>query len=201
MTTPTDDPNHHNIPLDTLRARAIQDPDVPESVRRFLQNGAPLDEIRLDASGNWHHQGEPFINQRLSSLFHRSLHQTAAGNWILRVHPYTYPVLVDATGRFILRLHLDKQTPTALLADGRTVDMAAEDLVTDGDTFVGAWIRPDHLLARCVRSAWATVEERLDQDEQGFFLRGRSTTFRLSLLDSSPLLKPAALAPGNARDC
>lgn len=168
-----------NLPerLHHLRHSAAEDPDVPERVRAFLLTGAPLEEIRLDTRGRWHHEGEPFRNARLARLFHRSLQRTPAGTWVLHVAPYTYPVLVDGVGRFITQLVLDDPLQ-ATLACGRTVPLPRDSLITDGDRFVGALL-PGGDPARCVDRAWHVVMDALDTDADGWLLRAPSGAIRL----------------------
>lgn len=68
-------------------AQLLADTSLPEPVRRFLQSGATLESIYLDAEGRWFHQGEPFVNEALALLFTRSLVRTAGGTWMLSIPP------------------------------------------------------------------------------------------------------------------
>lgn len=85
------------------------DPTLPEPVRRFLAAGARLESIVLDAEGQWRHEGEPFVNERLRDLFHRSIGRTEGGTWVLRIAPYTYPITVEDTPYHVRSLRLDGQ--------------------------------------------------------------------------------------------
>lgn len=84
-----------------LRAAAVSDPEIPEAVRGFLSGGAQLDALRLTALGRWTYNGRPVEHPRVIALFSRSLSRTTSGTWVLRIPPYTYPVLVDGAGQFI----------------------------------------------------------------------------------------------------
>lgn len=152
--------------LKTLRERAIADPDVPETVRRFLAGGAELESIVLDARGNWWHQGERFANERLSRLFHRSLIRTVAGTWLLTIPPYTYPVEVEDAGRFAVWGAVTPEGLAARLADGSEELLPWEALCTDGVSFVG-WFGADGMVGRIVGDAWHTVEALVDSDAEG----------------------------------
>lgn len=123
----------HNT--DDLRAQVIQDEGIPVTVRTFLSQGAPLEDIRLDAYGRWFHEGEPFINQNLSRLFHRSLKQTAQGTWFLHIEPYSYPVTVELTSSFIDRLkNIQPQTQAHFIGtpNDAWTDITLQRLYTDG---------------------------------------------------------------------
>lgn len=172
--------------LDLLRDRALSDPEIPSAVRNFLAHGSPLEEIRLDPFGRWHHEGVRFTNQRLAALFHRSLERTTAGTWVLRIPPYTYPVLVDLTGHFVTRLRLNTTPPLAELADGTTVSIGAEHLVTDGARFVALRLESGEL-ARLVDDAWRSVCAALESDSDGrLHLSSAAGPLTISALEHSP---------------
>lgn len=75
----------------------MHDPTLPDTVRRFLDSGAQLEVIALDDEGNWSHQGEPFENDKLKLLFHRSITRTEGGTWLLSIPPFSYPITVADT--------------------------------------------------------------------------------------------------------
>jgi hypothetical protein len=147
--------------LAALRASAAADPEVPETVRNFLERGAPLEEIRLDAMGRWWHQGEVFENERLSALFHRSLRRTLAGTWILEIAPYSYPVLVDDVGRFAHKLRARDGVLWAERLDGGSEEVDPTAIVTDGEHFLG-YRGADGALRRFVGDAWHDVSALID---------------------------------------
>lgn len=159
--------------LDDLRQQTIDDPEVPEMVRRFLKGGAPLEDIRLSAYGQWRHEGDRFENKRLANLFHRSLKRTSKGTWVLEIPPYTYPVTVELTDTFISRLEtLSTQTRGRLVGDPDperwvTVDLAT--IYTDGDDLLAC--RADGKAARLVDSAYRTLAERLDVRGETYVIR------------------------------
>src|SRR5690625_4529667 len=92
----------HNT--DDLRAQVIQDEGIPATVRKFLAQGAPLEDIRLDRYARRFHQGRPFINQHLARLFHHSLNQPDQATWFLHIDPYSHPVAVELTNTSVDRL-------------------------------------------------------------------------------------------------
>lgn len=150
-------------PLDALRARIIADDEVPETVRHFLEKGASLEEIRLDRHGNWWHEGEVFENARLSALFHRSLQQTARGNWVLHIEPYTYPVLVDLCAVFVVRIvEPGADESVVRLRDETTTTMDMRALYTDGDRILATRIdgRPARIVDTAYRQLTAELTER-----------------------------------------
>lgn len=156
---------------DELRAQVIHDEGIPEMVRNFLSKGAPLEDIRLNAYGRWFHEGEPFINKKLSQLFHRSLQRTDQGTWFLHIEPYTYPVTVELTDRFVDRLEDLSPTPKAHFIgedpDAWTAISLAE-LYTDGGEILA--FKHDGLPVRFVKQAYRDLTEHLAFEGEGFAL-------------------------------
>lgn len=156
---------------DKLRQQAIHDEGIPEMVRKFLSQGAPLEMIHLDAYGRWFHEGEPFINQRLARLFHRSLHKTEQGTWYLEIKPYTYPVTVALTGTFIDRLQELNSTAKAHFVGDDTdewTDVDLSTLYTDGAELLA--INHNGRPTRFVERAYRNLLEALEFENERFVL-------------------------------
>lgn len=156
---------------DDLREQVIRDEGIPEMVRKFLSQGAPLEDIRLDAYGRWFHEGEPFINKKLAQLFHRSLQRTDQGTWFLHIAPYTYPVTVELGDRFIDRLQDLSLTPHAhFVGEDREVwtKISLQELYTDGGEILAC--KHDGLPVRFVKQAYRDLTEHLAFEGEGFAL-------------------------------
>jgi hypothetical protein len=147
--------------MDALRAAVLADEGVPEPVRRFLSNGATLEEIRLSRLGTWSHQGEAFVNQRLAELFHRSLMQTPSGTWLLRIAPYHYPVVVEGPGAFVCRLSPSSAPAEAVLASGVRMPFVPDALWSDGADVV-CWAPPSGPRARLIGQAYQALAPRFE---------------------------------------
>lgn len=172
--------------LDALREAALRDPGVPEPVRQFLSRGAELEEIRLDARGRWIHEGSYFENEKLAALFSRSLEQTDAGTWLLRIAPYTYPVIVEATGFFITRIVEEGGRILATVSDGIVEELDRDGLRTDGETVIVTRVHRGRHDARFVGQAWQWACDRLDHDGTGWFLRLVDENRAMGPLDTTP---------------
>lgn len=149
--------------LEELRSQAANDPEIPEGVRNFLAKGAALDDIRLDPYGRWFHQGEPFINVKLANLFHQSLYRTASGTWFLQISPYTYPVSVELTDRFVNKLLDDSSSPKAKMIGkpDETPTISLENLYTDGGEIIATTV--DGKPTRIVETAYRDLLEKMDE--------------------------------------
>ena len=97
----------------------------------------------------------------MCALFSRSVHRTPAGTWVLRIPPYTYPVLVDRTGLFIDRIHATaagELQGRSSSGGWQTLDLAT--LHTDEDDYLG--VRLDGIPARLVAQAYRDIAEVLE---------------------------------------
>ena len=140
------------------------DPQVPEALRKILAAGTMPDEIRLDAGGRWLANGIPVAHPRVVTQFHRSLKRTDQGNWLLEVGRYAYPVVVEDTGRFVIRLSGQDRAPQMWLSDGHSEPFVPAAVMTNGETFFGTHVRGDEP-ARFVGQAMLALAELLE--EQG----------------------------------
>lgn len=149
-------------------AQLLADTSLPEPVRRFLQSGATLESIYLDAEGRWFHQGEPFVNEALALLFTRSLVRTAGGTWMLSIPPFSYPVQVLDTPRFVRSVRLepaapgsDKQQVWLLLSDDTEEALQPQTLRYVEDRGLYCQLHSG-LCARLLRPAYFSLAEHLE---------------------------------------
>ena len=160
------------------------DPTLPELVRNFLASGGQLEEIRLDAAGDWWHKGGLFNNLKMMRLFSRSVDRTEGGTWVLRVGRFTYPIEVDDTGFFVERvtfqgepgeaqatLHLSDETEEAL--DPATLRYQ------EGRGFY-ATIKQGRFEAHFKRPAYYAFMDLLDEEGGHYVLRLGGQAWSLS---------------------
>lgn len=104
------------------------DETLPDVVKNYLESGATLERIRLDARGKWTHEGLDFENPRIIRLFNRSVNRTEGGTWVLEVGRFTYPIAVDDTGFFVERIDFSVTPPELTLSDETVERLAPETL-------------------------------------------------------------------------
>lgn len=174
-------------------ARILGDPSLPAPVRRALEGGATLERIELDAEGEWRHAGEPFQNPNLIELFHRSIARTAGGTFVLSIPPFTYPILVADTPRFVRHVRIAKDPGpggvTLLLSDGSEEDLDPSTLAHVAERGLYCRVGPERWLARFLRPAYYALAELLGEGAGGYYLElpsGRA---------SVPTVERAALDP------
>ena len=130
---------------DDLRRQVLDDPSIPDPVRKALEEGSDLEEIRLDDRGQWWHRDDRIDHPRIRELFSRSVDRTEGGTWVLRIWRFTYPIKVDDTGFFVTGLEPRREAD----AEGQVIDL----LLSDGsverlDPTTLAYTPPDRLVAR-----------------------------------------------------
>jgi hypothetical protein len=155
-----------------LRQQVIDDPTIPEPVRRALENGADLQEIRLDGHGRWWHAGARIEHERLSALFSRSVDVTDGGTAVLKIWRFTYPIILDDTPYFVAHIQIDEERAevTARLNDDTVEALNLETLrLRDDDRLVVA-VKGGRLDALFLREPHHSLLARLEETDGGYAL-------------------------------
>jgi uncharacterized protein len=159
------------------------DPTLPETVRRFLASGAKLESIRLDAHGQWWHQGGRFENRRVIDLFARSVDRTQGGTWVVNVGQFTYPIEVEDTPFFVTAFAVeadgDVERVILRLVGGESELLDPDTLAYDGDLGISCAVRAGRFRARFLKAPYYALTERLEEDALGFGLRLAGRLVRL----------------------
>jgi len=82
-------------------------PEIPEYIKQLMESGEKIDQIRIDSEGNWFHEGEPFINQRIIDFFNRSIDVTAEGQYVIHYDDFVYPIEVEDTPLFVTGVRIE----------------------------------------------------------------------------------------------
>jgi hypothetical protein len=76
-------------------------PEIPDYIKKMIQEGEELDEIRIDTEGNWFHNGSAFKNKKLISFFNKSIDITIDGLYVINYSGFVYPIIVEDAPLFI----------------------------------------------------------------------------------------------------
>ena len=155
-----------------FREQVLADAETPEGVVRALRGGASLESIHLDDRGRWWHEGEMFVNEKLSQLFTRSVFQTEGGLWFLQIGHQSYPVTVACTGHFAERLSSGDAHTTLELTTGEQVEAGLEGWMTDGDERMGVRL-VDGRDVRLLGAAHQLAVSLIEATEEGWQLQLR----------------------------
>jgi hypothetical protein len=78
-----------------------QYPEIPDEIKKLIESGEKIDEIRLDAEGNWFHNGAAFTNERIIDFFNKSINMTRDGEYVISYGNFVYPIVVEDVPFFI----------------------------------------------------------------------------------------------------
>ena len=137
------------------------DPTLPQVVQDFLRSGAQLEEIRLDAGGNWTHEGLQFDNRRIIDLFSKNVGRTEGGTWVLEIGRFTYPIVVEDTGFFIERADWAASPPRLELSDGTRERLDIDSLQYAGEGKLYCRVKEGRFRARFKRPAYHSIIDHL----------------------------------------
>ncbi len=139
------------------------DSTLPQVVQDFLRSGATLQEIRLNARGNWTHEGLIFENKRIIDLFSRSVGRTEGGTWVLEIGRFTYPIVVEDTGFFVERVDWSDDPPPLLLSDRSEEMLDLDTLTYQSGGRLYCRVKQGDFRARFKRSAYHSIIDHLQE--------------------------------------
>ncbi|MFB6262026.1 MAG: DUF1285 domain-containing protein [Bradymonadaceae bacterium] len=159
------------------------DDTLPDIVQEFLESGADLEEIRLDARGEWTHEGLDFENQKIIDLFNRSVDRTDGGTWVLEVGRFTYPITVEDTGFFVEQVDLETSPPLLRLSDGTTETLDPDTLEYESGGRLYCRVKNGEFRARFKRPAYYDLADRCERQDGGIYLELDDRRVRLASVD------------------
>lgn len=161
------------------------DETLPEVVKDYLRKGFELEEIRLDATGKWTHEGLDFENTKLIALFSRSVGRTDGGTWVLEVGPFTYPITVEDTGFFVERVDLTSSPALLHLSDETTEELAPCTVTYEPEGRLYCAVKGGEFRARFKRPAYYALAERFVDVDGAVFVELGGERYQIASLDGS----------------
>lgn len=132
---------------------------------RFLDNGAPPYELRIDREGRWFHEGVEIVRDEIRNLFSRHLIRCADGGYCVRIGRDECPVVVEDAPFVVVRV---TKTPSGrimlLLKDGEMELLDARTIVIRDSHVPYCRVRND-LEARFSRPAYYQLANFIECDE------------------------------------
>ncbi len=171
--------------------KILADASLPPAIASALRANLQLERIELDAEGGFWHKGEPFQNEKLMALFHRSIHRTPGGTYLISIPPYSYPIVVAEAPRQVRHVRLVGDAVMLLLSDGTEQQLAEESLCyVPGRGLYCLVDAPDgqRWSARFLRPAYYELLAHLEEEQDDRFVlvlpRGR---LPIKVADKPPL--------------
>ncbi|MCU0844275.1 MAG: DUF1285 domain-containing protein [Spirochaetes bacterium] len=147
--------------------------EIPDYIRELIDAGE-LEEIRIDAEGNWSHAGESFQNQRIIDFFNRSIDVTADGIYVIRYGPFVHPIVVEDAPVFITGVRLEGFGDFERVFVTPTTGIEEElDINTLGFRRPGGLycrVREGRLQAKFRRSPSFQILDRLEESDDTFYI-------------------------------
>lgn len=161
------------------------DETLPETVKKFLRQGYQLEEIRLDATGKWTHEGLDFENPKITGLFSRSVGRTEGGTWVLEIGRFTYPITVDDTGFFVERIDLDQTPPQLHLSDETTdeLDPATIEYKPEGRLYCD--VKGGEFRARFKKPAYYALADYFVEEDGTIYVGFGDERYELTDMDGA----------------
>jgi len=122
-------------------------------------------DLKLSATGEWWHKGQPFENRKLIELFNRSIvWDESAKRYLLKIGSNLASFVYEDTAYFVLSLN-DKHTPWSLiLSDQSEEPLVPSSLTLGEDNQVYCRVKGTHN-ARFSRAAHQQLLEHVVDEE------------------------------------
>ncbi len=150
-------------------------PELPEYIRELMKSGEHLDEIRIDAEGNWLHDGVPFTNQRIIDFFNRSIDVTRDGICVIHYGDFVYPLVFDDAPVFVTGVRVqgfgDFEEVFITLTTGGEEKLDIQTLHYRQENGLYCYVRKGALLAKFKRSPSFQILDRLEESDDTFYLQ------------------------------
>jgi hypothetical protein len=149
-------------------------PEIPEEIKKLLESGELIDEIRLDAEGNWTHNGQPFLNERIIDYFNRSVDVTRDNIYVIHYGNFVYPITVEDAPLFITGVRFEGAGELERVHV--TIRSRGEEILDPATLHVGVnnslycRVCGGRFPAKFMRSPSFQVLERLEESEDIFHL-------------------------------
>lgn len=149
-------------------------PEIPDYILNLIKSGERIDEIRIDREGNWLHNGEPFVNQRIIDFFNRSVDITKDGEYVIHYSDFVYPIVVEDAPVFVTGVRFegfgDFESAFITLTTGGEEELGIHTLHYKQDAGLYCYVHGGMLLAKFKRSPSFQVLDRLEESDDTFFL-------------------------------
>ena len=160
------------------RDAVLADASLPAAIRAALSAGAQLERIELDAEGQWRHEGTPFVHPHLIELFHRSIVRTRGGTYLIEIPPYSYPITVRDTPRYVRHIRIDPAAQPCqillIVSDGseQPLDPSTLSYVPDRGLYCRVdTTKGERFPARFLRPAYYSLSEHIMDEADSYFLQ------------------------------
>ena len=148
--------------------------EIPDYIKKLIESGEAIDEIRIDGEGDWFHNGVKFENQRIINFFNRSIRKTAEGGYALHYDNFTYPIVVDDAPFFVTGVRFsgfgDFETVHITLKSGVEEMLDIDTLYFRSNNCLYCRVHGGTMKAKFLRSPSFHILDRLEETEDTYYL-------------------------------
>lgn len=168
---------------------ATEYPEIPDFIKKLMDAGEQIDEIRIDEEGNWFHNGIPFSNRKIINFFNRSIGITEDGDYVIHYSDFVYPVVVEDVPVFITGVTIegfgDFEKVLMNLSTGEVQELDIDTLYYRDNHCLYCYVRDGRIPAKFKRSPSFQILERLEESDDTFYLRigGRRIVLKEKVAD------------------
>ena len=149
-------------------------PEIPEEIQKLLESGETIDEIRLDAEGNWFHNGAPFTNERIIDFFSKSVDITRDGRYVIHYADFVYPIVVEDAPVFVTGVRFegfgDFEEVFITLRSRGEEKLDIDSIYVKPNNCLYCRVEGGRMPAKFTRSPSFQVLERLEESDDTFHL-------------------------------
>ncbi|HOP62901.1 MAG TPA: DUF1285 domain-containing protein [Spirochaetota bacterium] len=147
-------------------------PEIPDYIKEMILSGE-IDDIFLDKEGRWFHNGEPFLNEKITAFFSKSVDITTDGQYVIHYSDFTYPIRVEDTPIFVTGVRFDGFGSFERIfintSDGETEELDIYTIYYGNNNALYCRVRHGRMPARFMRSPSFYILERLEEKSDGCY--------------------------------
>lgn len=152
----------------------IKYPEIPDEIKKLIESGEQIDEIKLDSEGNWFHNGVMFTNERIIDFFNKSISKTKDGQYVIHYGNFVYPIVVEDVPFFITGVRFEGfgEFESVYI----TIRSRGEELLDPETLYVGnqnalyCRVYNGEFPAKFLHSPSFQILERLEESDDVFYL-------------------------------
>ncbi len=149
-------------------------PEIPEEIKKLIESGEKIDEIRLDAGGNWTHNGVPFTNDRIIDFFNKSIDITRDGQYVIHYGNFVYPIVVEDVPCFITGVRFEGfgsfETVYITIRSRGEEELDPETLCVGAQNALYCRVHGGKFPAKFLHSPSFEILDRLEESDDVFYL-------------------------------
>lgn len=149
-------------------------PEIPDDIKKMMESGEELDEIRIDREGRWFHNGVAFRNQKLISFFNKSIDITKDRLYVIHYSNFVYPIIVEDAPIFIKSVRFDKndneEDAIYIALTSGEVEILDPDTLHYKNDALYCFVRNGDLSAKFKRSPSYELLQHIQENDDIYYL-------------------------------